>query len=142
MTINESQDRIIEEFTPLNDWFEKYEYLIKLAKTLEPLDEEFKTEENLISGCQSKVWLRAEMKGKQIRLTADSDTIITKGIIALLLRVLNNQPPEDIININLYFIDKIGLSSNLSPARANGVVSILKQIIFYAKKFSEDPLDN
>ena len=134
MTINESQDRIIEELLPLNDWFEKYEYLISLGKVLKPLDEEFKTDENLISGCQSKVWLKAEKKGDKICMAADSDTLITKGIIALLLRVFNNQSPEDIINSNLYFVEKIGLSTNLSPARANGVVSIIEQIKFYAEK--------
>lgn len=132
MTINESQDQIIEELLPLNDWFEKYEYLISLGKALKPLDEEFKTEDNLIKGCQSKVWLKAEKKEDKIYMTADSDTLITKGIIALLLRVLNKQSPEDIINCNLYFVEKIGLSTNLSPARANGVVSIIKQIMFYA----------
>ena len=134
MTINESQDRIIEELLPLNDWFEKYEYLISLGKALKPLDEKFKTEDNLIKGCQSKVWMRAEKKGDKICIAADSDTLITKGIIALLLRVLNNQSPEDIINCNLYFLEKMGLSTNLSPARANGVVSIIKQIVYYANE--------
>ena len=134
MTINENQDKIIEELLPLNDWFEKYEYLVSLGKALKPLDEEFKTEDNLIKGCQSKVWLRAEKKDNKIYLAADSDTLITKGIIALLLRVLNNQSPEDIINCNLYFVEKIGLSTNLSPARVNGVVSIIKQIVYYANE--------
>ena len=134
MRINENQDKIIEELLPLNDWFEKYEYLVSLGKALKPLDEKFKTEGNLIKGCQSKVWMRAEKKGDKICITADSDTLITKGIIALLLRVLNNQSPEDIINCNLYFVEKIGLSKNLSPARANGVVSIIKQIMLYANK--------
>ena len=134
MTINENQDRIIEELLPLNDWFEKYEYLISLGKALKLLDEEFKTEDNLIKGCQSKVWLRAEKKDNKIYLAADSDTLITKGILALLLQVLNNQSPEDIINCNLYFLEKIGLSTNLSPARVNGVVSIIKQIVYYANE--------
>ena len=134
MRINENQDKIIEELLPLNDWFEKYEYLVSLGKALKPLDEEFKTEDNLIKGCQSKVWMRAEKKGDKICIAADSDTLITKGIIALLLRVLNNQSPEDIINCNLYFLEKIGLSTNLSPARANGVVSIIKQIVYYANE--------
>lgn len=134
MTINKSQDQIIEELLPLNDWYEKYEYLISLGKALKPLNEEFKTEDNLIKGCQSKVWLKAEKKGNKIFMAADSDTLITKGIIALLFRILNNQSPKDIINCNLYFVEKIGLSTNLSPARANGVVSIIKQIIFYANK--------
>lgn len=142
MTINECQEKIVEELTPLHDWFEKYEYLIKLGKNLEPLDERFKTEENSISGCQSKVWMKAEMKDKKIYLAADSDTLITKGIIALLFRVLNNQTPEDILNSKLYFVDKIGLSSNLSPARANGLVSIVKRILSYAREFNEKLTDN
>ncbi len=126
--INKSQDEIIEEFSKLNDWFDKYEYLINLGKSLEPLDEKLKSEENSISGCQSQVWIKAEMRDERIHYLADSDSLITKGMISLLLRVLNNQYPEDIINSDLYFIDKIGLNSNLSPARVNGLMSIVKQI--------------
>lgn len=134
MIINQTQDKIIEEFSPLNDWLEKYEYLIKLGKSLEPLDDELKTEENLLSGCQSKVWLKAELKNNKIYFFADSDTLITRGIIVLLLRVLNNQSPQDIVNAELYFIDKIGLSSNLSPARADGLTSIVKKIKSMAER--------
>ena len=131
--INKIQDKIIEEFSKLNDWFDKYEYLIDLGKSLEPLDEKLKSEENSISGCQSKVWFKAEIRDERIHYLADSDSLITKGMISLLLRVLNNQYPEDIINSDLYFIDKIGLNSNLSPSRANGLMSIVKQIKSSAK---------
>lgn len=135
MTINESQDKIIEDFSSLNDWLEKYEYIIDVGKSLEPMDEKYKTEENLISGCLSKVWLWAELKGNKIYFSADSDTVIINGVIALLLRVVNGQSPGDLIESKLYFIDRIGLSSNLSPARSNGLVSIIKRIEFYAKKY-------
>lgn len=126
--INKIQDKIIEEFSKLNDWFDKYEYLIDLGNSLEPLDEKLKSEENSISGCQSQVWIKAEIKDERIHYLADSDSLITKGMISLLLRVLNNQFPEDIVNADLYFIDKIGLNSNLSPSRVNGLMSIVKQI--------------
>lgn len=125
---------IIEEFTKLDDWFDKYEYLISLGKKLEPLDEKLKNEENSISGCQSNVWIKAEIQDKKVNYLADSDSLIVKGMISLLLRVLNNQHPKDIVNTDLYFIDKIGLSSNLSPSRANGLMSIIKQIKSYAKQ--------
>jgi cysteine desulfuration protein SufE len=131
--INKIQDEIIEEFSTLNDWFDKYEYLINRGKSLEPLDEELKFEENSISGCQSQVWIKAEMRDERIHYLADSDSLIIKGMISLLLRVLNNQFPEDIVNSDLYFIDKIGLNSNLSPARVNGLMSIVKQIKSSAK---------
>ena len=126
--INTIQDEIIDEFSTLNDWFDKYEYLINRGKSLEPADEKLKSEENSISGCQSQVWIKAEMRDERIHYLADSDSLITKGMISLLLRVLNNQFPEDIVNSDLYFIDKIGLNSNLSPARVNGLISIVKQI--------------
>ena len=131
--IDDIQDEIIDEFSKLSDWFDKYKYLIKLGKTLEPIDEKIKTEENMISGCQSSVWLKSETKKERIHYFADSDSLITKGMISLLLRVLNNQHPEDIVNADLYYIDKIGLSSNLSPSRANGLMSIVKQLKSYAK---------
>ena len=131
--INKIQDMIIEEFSELNDWFDKYEYLINIGKTLEPLDEKLKSEEKSISGCQSEAWLKAEIIDKKIHYLADSDSLITKGMLSLLLRVLNNQNPEDIVNSDLYFIDKIGLNSNLSPSRVNGLVSIVKHIKSYAK---------
>ena len=130
--INKIQDEIIEEFSKLNDWFDKYEYLIKLGKSLESLDENLKSDENSIIGCQSQVWLIAEMSDEKIHYLADSDSLITKGIISLLFRVLNDQYPEDIVNADLYFIDKIGLNSNLSPSRVNGMMSILKQIKSFA----------
>ena len=126
--INTIQDEIIDEFSTLNDWFDKYEYLINRGKSLEPADEKLKSEENSISGCQSQVWIKAEMRDERIHYLADSDSLITKGMISLLLRVLNNQFPEDIVNSDLYFIDKIGLNSNLSPVRVNGLMFIVKQI--------------
>ncbi|UCF13645.1 MAG: SufE family protein [Thermoplasmatales archaeon] len=131
--INNIQEEIIEEFSKLNDWFDKYEYLIDLGKSLEPLDEKLKSEENSLSGCQSKVWLKAEIRGERILYLVASDSLITKGMISLLLRVLNNQYPEDIVNADLYFIDKIGLNTNLSPSRVNGLMSIVKHIKSYAK---------
>ena len=136
MTINEIQDKIIEEFLSLEDGFEKYKYIVDLGKSLEPLNDEFKTEENLISGCQSEVWLKADKRNGKIFFTADSDALITKGIISLLLRVVNNQSPNDIINNELYFIDRIGLKSNLSPVRGNGLFSVVNQI----KSFAENNL--
>jgi len=134
MTINEIQDSIIEEFASLESGFEKYEYITNLGKSLEPLKKEFKTEENLIGGCQSRVWFKAEIKGKKIYFTADSDSLITKGIISLLFRVVNNQSPADILKSKLYFVDRIGLSSNLSPARSNGLYTVVSRISAFAKK--------
>jgi cysteine desulfuration protein SufE len=133
MNINRIQDQIIEEFSGLEDGFEKYKHIVSLGKSLEPLSGEFKTEENLISGCQSNVWIRAELKNGKVYFTADSDALITKGIIALLLRVVNNQSPEDILNSELYFIGRIGLTSNLSPARGNGLYSVMKRINNFAE---------
>ncbi|MFO7888739.1 MAG: SufE family protein [bacterium] len=126
MNINDIQDKIIKEFSGLNDWMDKYEYLITLGKTLKATDKDLRIEENQIPGCQSTVWVKAELKDNKITFSADSEALITRGIIALLLRVLNNQSPEDILNADLYFIEKIGLSSNLSPSRANGLASIVK----------------
>ncbi len=128
MTINEIQDKIIEEFSLLEDGLEKYKYIINLGKSLEPLKKEYRTEENLIGGCQSEVWLKAKIKNNKIYFAADSDALITKGIIALLLRIVNNQSPGDIINCELYFINRIGLSSNLSPVRGNGLFAIINRI--------------
>ena len=135
--INQIQSKIIMEFSKLKDWFDKYEYLINLGKSLEPLDEELKSEENSISGCQSETWIKAEIKDERVYYLADSDSLITKGMISLLLRVLNNQFPEDIVNADLFFIDEIGLNSNLSPSRVNGLVSIVKQIKSSAKMASK-----
>ena len=134
MTINEIQEKIIEEFSTLEDGFEKYKHIVDLGKSLEPIKEEYKTEENLISGCQSEVWLKAEIKDNKMNFSADSDALITKGIIALLLQVVNNQSPPDILNNELYFIDRIGLSSNLSPVRGNGLFSVVNRIKFFAEK--------
>lgn len=133
MNIDRIQDQIIEEFSGLEDGFEKYKHIVSLGKSLEPMPGKYKTEENSISGCQSKVWIKAESRNGKIYFTADSDALITKGIIALLLRVVNNQSPEDIRNSKLYFIDRIGLSSDLSPARGNGLYAVLKRITDFAE---------
>jgi len=132
MTIKEIQEEIIDEFSMFDDWMERYEYIIELGKSLPLINESFKLDENLIVGCQSKVWLHSEIKDKTINFTADSDAILTKGIVAILLRVFNNQNPQDILDADLYFIDEIGLKEHLSPTRANGLVSMIKQIKLYA----------
>ncbi len=128
MTINEKQEEIIEEFSAFDDWMEKYEYIIDLGKDLPIIDEDKKTEDRLISGCQSQVWLEAEVKDGKLHFTADSDAIITKGIIGLLVRVMDKESPEDIIKTDLYFIDKIGLKEHLSPTRSNGLLSMVNKI--------------
>ena len=136
MTINEIQDQIIEEFSVYDEWLDKYEYLIELANTLEVIEDNKKTPNNIIQGCQSRVWLDASLdEDGTLSFRADSDAIITKGIIALLIRVFNHQKPDDIINAELYFIDEIGLSANLSPTRANGLLAMIKQIRYYALAF-------
>lgn len=135
MKIQDIQNEIIDEFAFFNDWTERYEYLISLGKDLIPLGDEFKTPENLISGCQSQVWLHAAQDGDKIIFTADSDAILTKGVIALLLRVFSNQKPKDILDAKLDFIDEIGLKEHLSPTRANGLASMLKEIKLYALAF-------
>jgi cysteine desulfuration protein SufE len=132
MTITEIQDEIIDEFSMFEDWEERYQYMIDLGKTLPLIEEQYKTEENIIKGCQSKVWVHAQMNNDKIEFTADSDAIITKGIIAILIRTFSNQHPKDIIESNTDFIDKIGLKEHLSPTRANGLVSMIKQIKMYA----------
>lgn len=131
-TIEEIQREIVEEFESLDEWIEKYNYIIELAKTLPPLEEKYRKTENLIAGCQSQVWLGAEFIDGKIYFYADSDALITKGIIALLLRVFSGQSPQDIYQSNLWFIDKIGLASHLSPTRSNGLVAMIKQIRMYA----------
>lgn len=136
MTIKEIQEEIVDEFTMLEDWMDRYEYIIELGKSLPLIKEEYKLEENLISGCQSKVWLHSEVKNDEIEFTADSDAILTKGIVALLLRVFNGQKPEAILNADMGFIDEIGLKEHLSPTRANGLVSMIKQIKLYALAYS------
>ena len=135
MTIKEIQEEIIDEFSMFEDWMQRYEYIIELGKQLPLINEEHKIEQNLISGCQSKVWLHAYYSGGNMLFTADSDAILTKGIVALLLRVFNNQNPKDILNTELYFVDEIGLKEHLSPTRANGLVSMIKQIKLYALAF-------
>ena len=132
MTIKAIQDDIIDEFSMFEDWEERYQYMIDLGKTLPLIDEHYKTEGNIIKGCQSKVWVHAEMKEGNVVFTADSDAIITKGIIAILIRVFSNHQPKDIISADTEFIDKIGLKEHLSPTRANGLVSMIKQIKMYA----------
>lgn len=132
MTINEVQDQIIEEFSIFDDWLDKYNYLIELSRELPHIDEKHRTEQYLIQGCQSRVWVDAEMKDGKVYYSADSDAIITKGIIALLIRVMNGRTPDEILDTDLYFIDRIGLRENLSPTRANGLVSMIKQMRLYA----------
>jgi cysteine desulfuration protein SufE len=136
-SINDIQDRIVEEMAPMEDWFDKYEYLVGQGRKLAPLDERYRVEANLIQGCQSSVWVRAETTGGRIRFGADSDTLITKGMIALLLKVLDNQFPQDVARADLYFIQKTGLASNLSPSRANGLVSIVERMKQYARELGE-----
>ena len=131
-TITEIQDEVIEEFEVFEDWLDKYNYLIDISKSLPVVDEEYKKPQYLIEGCQSRVWLRAEMEDRKVVYTADSDAVITKGIIALLIRVLSGRTPEEIINTELYFIDRIGLKENLSPTRSNGLVAMIKQMKLYA----------
>ena len=132
MTIKAIQEEIIDEFSMFDDWMERYEYIIDLGKSLPIIDEKFKLDENLIKGCQSKVWLYSELENDTIKFTADSDAILTKGIVALLLRVFSGQKPADIIEAETKFIDEIGLKEHLSPTRANGLVSMIKQIKMYA----------
>jgi len=132
MTIKAIQDDIIDEFSMFEDWEERYQYMIDLGKTLPLIEEQYKTQENIIKGCQSKVWVHAEMEEDKVVFTADSDAIITKGIIAILIRVFSNQHPKDIIAADTDFIDEIGLKEHLSPTRANGLVSMIKQLKMYA----------
>lgn len=135
MSIEEIQQQIISDFDLFEDWMDKYNYIIELGKELPLIDSKYKTEEYLISGCQSQVWLHADYIDGKIIFTADSDAIITKGIIHLLIKVFTNQTPDDIVNANLDYIDKIGLKEHLSPTRSNGLVSMIKQIKMYAVAF-------
>ena len=132
MTINETQDKIIEDFSIFDDWMDKYNYIIELSRDLPSFNPENKTRQNLINGCQSRVWLNADFQDGQVVFTADSDAIITKGIVALLIRVLSNRTPREIKDADLYFIDRIGLKQNLSPTRSNGLLSMVKQMRLYA----------
>jgi cysteine desulfuration protein SufE len=132
MTIKEIQEEIIDEFSMFEDWMERYEYIIELGKSLPIIDTEYKLDENLIKGCQSKVWMFSELEKDTVKFTADSEAILTKGIVALLLRVYSGQKPSDILSSDTDFLDKIGLKEHLSPTRANGLVSMIKQIKMYA----------
>lgn len=132
MSIEEIQNDITDEFSMFDDWEERYQYMIDLGKSLPLIDPAYKTNNNIIKGCQSKVWVHAELENDKVIFTADSDAIITKGIIAILIRVFSNQSPKDIIKANTDFIDKIGLKDHLSPTRANGLVSMIKQLKMYA----------
>lgn len=132
MTINEAQDEIIGEFSVFDEWLDKYEYLIELSGSLPAIGEEHRNEQFLIRGCQSRVWVDAELRDGKIYFTADSEAIITKGIIALLIRVLSGRTPQEIVDSDLYFIDRIGLRENLSPTRANGLLAMIKQMKLYA----------
>lgn len=132
MTIKEAQEEIIDEFSMFDDWMQRYEYIIELGKSLPLIDEKYQVEENLIKGCQSRVWLHAENKDNVVVFTANSDAILTKGIIALLIRVFSGQKAEEILEVDMSFIDEIGLKEHLSPTRANGLVSMIKQIKMYA----------
>lgn len=136
MTINEAQDEVIEEFEGFTDWMDKYQMLIDLGNDLDPLDERYKTEQNLIDGCQSRVWLQADYKDGAITFAAESDALIVKGIIALLIRVLSSHTPAEIMEAELYFIDRIGLRDHLSPTRSNGLLAMVKQIKAYALAYS------
>lgn len=132
MTINELQDEVIEEFEDFTDWMDKYQMLIDLGNELTPLDEKYKTEQNLIDGCQSRVWIQCDCQDGVLIFTADSDALIVKGIIALLLKVLSGHSPKEILDTELYFIDRIGLREHLSPTRSNGLLAMVKQIRAYA----------
>jgi cysteine desulfuration protein SufE len=136
MTINERQDEIIEEFSGLDDWMDKYQLLIDLGNEQEPLDEKYKTEQNLIDGCQSRVWLQADYVDGKIHFSAESDALIVKGIVSLLIRVLSDHTPQEILDADLYFINEIGLREYLSPTRSNGLLAMVKQMRAYALAFS------
>lgn len=134
-TINEVQDEIIEEFSMFDDWMDRYALLIELGNSLGKLDDKYKVENNLIEGCQSRVWLQADYVDGKVVFNAESDAVIVKGLIALLLKVLSSRTPDEIINTDLYFIERIGLKEHLSPTRSNGLVSMIKQIRFYAMAY-------
>ena len=137
MTINEIQDEIIDEFSGFDDWMDKYQLLIDLGNEQEPLDDKYKTEQNLIDGCQSRGWLQADRGDGRIHFSAESDALIVKGIVALLIRVMNDHTPQEILDADLYFIEQIGLKEHLSPTRSNGLLAMVKQIKMYALAFNE-----
>lgn len=136
MTIEDIENQIVDDFSIYEDWMDKYAYLIEIGSTTSGMDEQHKTEENLIKGCQSRVWFHAEMRNGLLYFTADSDAIITKGIAGLLIQVFSGQKPEDIVKADLHFIDEIGLTQHLSPTRSNGLLSMVKQIKYYAIAFA------
>ena len=136
-TINEIQDEVIEEFSAFDDWMDKYQMLIDLGNDLEPLDEQYKTEQNLIEGCQSRVWLQCDVVDGRLHFSAESDALIVKGIIALLIRVLSGHTPQEILDADLYFIERIGLREHLSPTRSNGLLAMVKQMRLYAVAYSK-----
>lgn len=135
-TINELQDEVIEEFSDFNDWMDKYQLLIDLGNEQEPLDAKYKTEQNLIDGCQSRVWLDAQLEDGKVVFRAESDALIVKGIITLLINVISGHTPQEILDADLYFIEKIGLKEHLSPTRSNGLLAMIKQMRMYALAFS------
>ena len=135
MTLNEIQDEIIEEFSDFEDWMDKYQLLIDLGSDQPPLEEKYKNEQNLIDGCQSRVWLQADMIDGKLHFQAESDALIVKGIVALLIRVLGDHTPQEILDTDLYFIERIGLSEHLSPTRSNGLLAMIKQMKMYALAF-------
>lgn len=138
MTINEQQDAIIDEFADIDDWMDRYAYIIDMGNALEPMSEKYKTPQNLIEGCQSRAWLNAELDSDgKVQFRADSDAIIVKGIISMLVNVLSGHTPQEILDTNLYFIDKIGLAEHLSPTRSNGLAAMVKQMRLYAIAFKE-----
>ncbi|MBQ9262258.1 MAG: SufE family protein [Prevotella sp.] len=137
MTINEIQDEIIEEFSGFDDWMDKYQLLIDLGNEQDPLDDKYKTEQNLIDGCQSRVWLQADLIDGKLLFTAESDALIVKGIVALLIRVLSGHTPQEILDADLYFIEEIGLKEHLSPTSSNGLLAMVKQMRMYALAFSQ-----
>lgn len=132
MTINEKQDEIIEEFSQFDDWMDKYSLLIDMGNSLEPLDEKYKVPQNIIEGCQSRVWLNAEYKDGKVIFKGESDAILVKGLVSLLIQVLSNHTPDEILNSDLHFIEKIGLKEHLSPTRSNGLLAMVKQMKMYA----------
>ena len=136
MSINELQDEVVEEFSDFEDWMDKYQMLIDLGNDLDALDEKYKNEQNIIDGCQSRVWLQCDNIDGKLVFTADSDALIVKGIIALLIRVVSNHTPQEILDANLYFIEKIGLREHLSPTRSNGLLAMVKQIKAYALAYN------
>ena len=142
MTINELQDNVIEEFSAFDDWMDKYALLIDLGNSLAPLDEKYKTESNLIEGCQSRVWLQADYKDGKIIFQGDSDAVIVKGIVSLLIGVLSDHTPQEILDADLYFIERIGLKEHLSPTRSNGLVAMVKQMHLYAVAFRAKEKEN